>query len=48
MNNELWFVLGSNLITGIMTIAAIKTDIVWIKEKLKEHSKRIYSLERNT
>lgn len=31
--------------SSIATIAALRTDITWVKELLKEHGKRINKLE---
>lgn len=32
-------------ISSIGTVAAIKTDIVWIKDHIRQHNKRITKLE---
>ncbi|MDN3632520.1 hypothetical protein [Vibrio lentus] len=32
-------------ISSVATVAAIKVDITWIKEKQREHSQRIIKLE---
>ena len=37
-------------ITGVIsaagTVAAIRTDISWLKEAIKDHSRRLISIER--
>ena len=30
---------------GVISVVAIRTDMVWVKDKLTEHGKRIYNLE---
>lgn len=46
---QMWEVLFMAIVTGgassIATIAALRTDITWIKQSLKEHNKRINKLE---
>lgn len=46
---EFWEALALAVLTGTVsaaaTVAAIKTDVLWIKSTLREHGKRISRLE---
>lgn len=38
----------TGLVSSIVTVTAVKVDVVWIKDTIKNHSKRIEKLEEKT
>lgn len=35
----------SGAVSGVVTITTLKTDVAWIKDRLKHIDKRVYQLE---
>ncbi len=37
--------IGGGAVSGLLTVAAMKTDISWLKELVRDHNERIKNLE---